>query len=109
MFSRLTRWIDRIIPFNSVIEHIPGAKIGLADYLSRHPVGEATRVSLYDNTFTVAKLQSITNSLAYNKQNNTKGTNKASRKLVVSANDCRKEEIRFNSPPEEASKRVTFG
>ena len=44
---------------------MPGAKIGLADYLSRHPVGQATRVSLYDNTFTVAKLQSITNSLGY--------------------------------------------
>ena len=39
-FSRLTRWIDRIIPFGFVIEHMPGAKIGLADYLSRHPVGK---------------------------------------------------------------------
>ena len=40
MFSRLTRWIDRIIPFDFVIEHMPGAKIGLADYLSRPPVGK---------------------------------------------------------------------
>ena len=31
MFSRLTRWIDRIIPFDFLIEHMPGAKIGLAD------------------------------------------------------------------------------
>ena len=54
MFSRLTRWFDRIIPSDFVIEHMPEAKIGLADCLSRHPVGEATRVSLYDNTFTVA-------------------------------------------------------
>ena len=103
MFSRLTRWIDRIFPFDFVIEHMPGAKIGLADYLSRHPVGEATRVSLY-NTFTVAKLQSITNSLGYNMQNTTKGTIKASRKLVVSADDCRIGEISFNSPPEEGVK-----
>ena len=65
IFSRVTRWIDRIIPFDFVKEHMPEAKIGLADYLSRHPVGEAMRVSLYDNTFTVAKLHSITNSLGY--------------------------------------------
>ena len=44
MFSRLNRWIDQIIPFDFVIEHMTGAKIGLADYLSRHLVGEATRV-----------------------------------------------------------------
>ena len=31
IFSRLTRWIDRKIPFGFVIEHMPGAKIGLAD------------------------------------------------------------------------------
>ena len=71
MFSRLTRWIDRIIPFHFVIEHMPGAKNGPADYLSGHPVGEATRVSLYDNPLTVAKLHSITNSLGYYKQKTT--------------------------------------
>ena len=48
---------------------------------------EATRVSLYDNTFTVAKLQSIANSLGYNKRKAIKGTIKPSRKLVVSANN----------------------
>ena len=85
MFSRLTRWIDRVIPFDFVIEHMPGAKIGLADYLSRHPVGEATRVSLYDNTFTVAKLHSITNSLGY--INTNKGIIKAPKESIVSAKD----------------------
>ena len=102
MFSRLTRWIDRIIPFDFVIEHMPGAKIGLADYLSRHPVGEATRVSLYDNTFTVTKLQSITNSLGY--INTNKGIIKASRKSVVSANDIQVGNDRVNSPSEEGVK-----
>ena len=37
LLSRLTRWLDRLIPFEFVIEHKTGAKIGLADYLSRHP------------------------------------------------------------------------
>ena len=31
MFSRLTRSLDRLIPFDFRIEHKPGAKIGLAD------------------------------------------------------------------------------
>ena len=86
---------------------MPGAKIGLADYLSRHPVGEATRVILYDNTFTVAKLQSITNSLGY--INTTKGTMKASRRSVVSAKDIKLETIDLILRRKRASKRVTFG
>ena len=102
MFSRLTRWIDRIIPFDFVIEHMPGAKIGLADYLSRHPVGEATKVSLYDNTFTVAKLKSITNSLGYIDTN--KGIIKASKESIVSAKDIQVGNDKVNIPPEEGVK-----
>ena len=33
--SRLTRWIDRLLPFDFNIEHIPGTKMGLVDYISR--------------------------------------------------------------------------
>ena len=107
MFSRLTRRIDRIIPFDFVIEHMPGAKIGLADYLSRHPVGDATRISLYDNTFTVVKLQSITNSLGY--INTTKGTIKASRRSIVQLRIYKLETIDLILRRKRASKRVTFG
>ena len=39
LFSRLKRWLDRLIPFDFVIEHKPVAKIGIADFLSRHPSG----------------------------------------------------------------------
>ena len=102
MFSRLTRWIDRIIPFDFVIEHTPGAKIGLADYQSRHPVGEATRVSLFDNTFTVAKLQSITNSLGY--INTNKRIIKAPKESIVSAKDIQVGNDRINFPSEEGVK-----
>ena len=35
---------------------MPRAKIVLADYCSRQPVGEVQRISRYDNTSTVAKL-----------------------------------------------------
>ena len=66
MFSRLTRWLDRLIPFDFQIEHKPGAKIGLADYLSRHPSREATLISTYDNMFTVAKINLIRTALGFN-------------------------------------------
>ena len=39
--SRLTRWIDRLIPFHFDIKHLAGNKMGLIDYMSRNPVGLA--------------------------------------------------------------------
>ena len=84
MFCRM---FDRIIPYDFIIEHMPGAKIGRADHLSKHPVAEATRVSLYDNTFTVAKLRSITNSLGYQVQKTTGEEISKSKKLVFSPNE----------------------
>ena len=68
LFSRLTRWLDRLIPFDFVIEHKPGAKIGLADYLSRHPSEPPKPISQYDNLFTVAKIASIRKSLGFSKE-----------------------------------------
>ena len=35
--SRLTRWVDRLLPFHFKVEHIAGKDMGFADYLSRHP------------------------------------------------------------------------
>ena len=34
--SRLTRWVDRLLPFEFEITHAPGRVLGFADYLSRH-------------------------------------------------------------------------
>ena len=65
MFSRLTRWLDRLIPLDFDVEHMPLAKTGLADYLSRHPNSEAKPVSTYDSMFTVAKIKSIQSALGY--------------------------------------------
>ena len=66
MFSRLLRWLDQLIPFDFRNEHKLGAKIGLADYLSRHPSREATPISTYDNMFTVAKINLIRTALGFN-------------------------------------------
>ena len=34
--SRLSRWADRLLPYQFKIEHLPGAKMGLVDYISRN-------------------------------------------------------------------------
>ena len=35
--SRLTRWVDRLLPFDFSIDHLLGSKMGLIDYISRNP------------------------------------------------------------------------
>ena len=35
--SLLNHWVDRLLPFDFNIEHIPGANMGLVDYISRQP------------------------------------------------------------------------
>ena len=65
MFCHLTRWLDRLIPFDFQVEEKPGAKIGLADYLSGQPTNEATLINTFDNMFTLAKINSIRNALGF--------------------------------------------
>ena len=35
--SRLTRCVDRLLPFDFEVVDVAGRKLGVADYLSRHP------------------------------------------------------------------------
>ena len=57
--SRLTRWIDRLLPFDIQIVHRPGRTMGLVDYLFRHPSEFNEKQSvhnakeLWDSWFTV--------------------------------------------------------
>ena len=57
--SRLTRWVDRLLPFEFSIDHLPGTKMGLLDYISRDPHQQAANISTYDEQFIVAKLDII--------------------------------------------------
>ena len=57
--SRLTRWIDRLLPFNFNIEHIPGTRMGLVDYISRQPNQKAKSITQYDEEFMVATISRI--------------------------------------------------
>ena len=52
--SRLTRWIDRLLPFDFDIKHLAGSKMGLIDYTSRHPVGKPQPPAYWDEHFVVA-------------------------------------------------------
>ena len=36
--SRLTRWVDRLLPFHFTVQHVPGKNMGFADYFSRYPI-----------------------------------------------------------------------
>ena len=62
--SQLTRWVDRLLPFVFNIEHIPGAKIGLVDYISRQPNQEAKVTNKYDEKFAVATITRICDAIA---------------------------------------------
>ena len=57
--SRLTRWIDRLLPIDFIIEHIPGTRMGLVDYISRQPNQKAKSVNQYDEEFMVATISRI--------------------------------------------------
>ena len=75
MHSRLTRWVNRLLPFNFKIKHIPGKEMGFTDLLSRLPLGKALPTSHYDSEFVVATVQKIVENLSVNsncKKNNCK-------------------------------------
>ena len=52
--SKLTRWIERLIPFDFDIHHPSGSKMGLIDYISLHPVGKPQPPAYWDEQFVVA-------------------------------------------------------
>ena len=56
--SRLSRWVDHLVPYQFKIEHLPCAKMGLVDYVSRNPHQPAESFSKCDE-FLVATLSRI--------------------------------------------------
>ena len=73
MHSRLTRWVNRLLPFNFKIKHIPGKEMGFTDLLSRLPSRKALPTSHYDSEFVVATVKKIVDNLSVNidcKKNN---------------------------------------
>ena len=62
--SRLTWWVDRLLPFEFSIVHTPGRTLGMADYLCRHPSEFDSSVAkaeeLFNDWFTVNVVKEIT-------------------------------------------------
>ena len=61
--SRLTRWVDRLLPFEFEVIHAPGRVLGFKDYLSRHPTelkGTVVKAEkLWNDWFTVNTITRI--------------------------------------------------
>ena len=57
--SRLTRWVDRLLPYQFKITHIPGRDMGIVNYLSREPNGEPWPESELDERFVVMSIESF--------------------------------------------------
>ena len=55
--TRLTRWVDRLLPFDFKVIHGPGRTLGIADCLSRNPTqhneSSVKAKTLWDEWFTV--------------------------------------------------------
>ena len=56
---RLTRWVDRLLPYQFKVIHIPGKDMGIVDYLSRDPKGEPWPESVLDEKFVVRSIESF--------------------------------------------------
>ena len=83
--SRLTRWIDRLIPFHFLIKHIAGSKMVLIEYMSRNPVELEIPSSKYDEELVVASIRIFINNLEMIANvflNNLANQNKAPYELI---------------------------
>ena len=61
--SRLTRWVDRLLPFNFTIKHLAGKDMDFTDRISKIPSGKALPISHYDKKFVVANINNINKSI----------------------------------------------
>ena len=60
--SHLFRLIDSLLPCNFTIEHMPGAKMVLVDYISTNAFAKAKKVSSYIEHFVLATIPKIRDS-----------------------------------------------
>ena len=61
--SRLTRWVDRLLPYQFKVIHIPGKDMGIVDYLCRDPKGEPWPELVLDEKFAVKSIESFLKAL----------------------------------------------
>ena len=62
---RLSRWADRLLPFDFEVIHVPGVTLGIVDYLSRYPTFSAPAPSIYDELFVVKSIEAFNSALTF--------------------------------------------
>ena len=58
--SRLIRWVDKLLPYNFSIKHLPGKDMGFTDYLSRNPHLKPPPISPDDELFVINRNRDFT-------------------------------------------------
>ena len=97
--SRLTRWVDRLLPYQFNIVHIPGRDMDIVDYLSRDPFNDPWSGSELDKNFVVATINSFHEALdcmnsrlketgSLDRNENVLECSKGNEKKQSSSNDC---------------------
>ena len=82
--GRLSRWIVRLYPYNMVIDHMPGAKMGIVDYISRNLFAKANKIfSAYHEHFVVATIPKIRNRFKHLIRNKSQTVQKFNRKIKL--------------------------
>ena len=92
--SRLTRWVDRLLPFEFEVVHVAGRTLGMADYLSRHPTeleGASLKAeALWNEWFTVNSVISLKDVLEDETQ--ASGQSESERMSINRINQTKKRE-----------------
>ena len=93
--SRLTRWVDRLLPYQFKIVHIPGKDRGIVDYLSREPTGEPWPETKLDETFVVTSIECFHRALdcLYSRLNDTDVTIRSEKVLEYSHKQKREDNL----------------
>ena len=63
--SRLSRWADRLLPFDFEAIHVLGFTLGNVDCLSRYPTFSAPSPSIYDDIFVVKSIEAFNSALTF--------------------------------------------
>ena len=88
--GRLTRWVDRLLPFDFEVVHVAGRTLGMADYLSRHPTelqGSSVKAeTLWNEWFTVNSVISLNDVLDNSEASSVKGSQAESVKAANTVN-----------------------
>ena len=56
---RLTRWLDRLLPFDFTVQHKPEKQMGFADYFSMYPISPAPQYRKSDKNYVANLIDSF--------------------------------------------------